>query len=102
MKRSMSATLADVIEHERLRVKDGVTVNLDSQKAFGDMDTELNFIISCLTRELAKSGGPELRSRALNSLLMKMFNNEISAQWGALLKKRVKATQMYNYYTQKS
>jgi hypothetical protein len=59
MKRSMSATLADVIEHERLRVKDGVTVNLDSQKAFGDMDTELNFIISCLTRELASKSSPQ-------------------------------------------
>jgi|JI6StandDraft_1071083.scaffolds.fasta_scaffold02819_12 hypothetical protein len=38
-KKSMSFTFGDVIEHEKLRIKDGVTVNLDSQKAYGDMDT---------------------------------------------------------------
>ena len=55
-KKSQTYTFGEMIEHEKLRLKDGVTVNMDSQKAFGEMDTELNFIISCLTRELARNG----------------------------------------------
>lgn len=57
-------------------MRDGIIVNLDSQKAYGEMDTELNFIITCLTRELAISGEkPAFKSRALNGLLTRMYNN---------------------------
>jgi hypothetical protein len=90
-KQPSGLTFGELIETERLKLRDGIIVNLDTQKAYGEMDTELNFVVTCLTRELAVSGEkPAQRSRALNNLLVKMYNNEITAQWGQILKKRVK------------
>lgn len=103
LKKSQSFTFGDIIEYEKLRIKDGVTINLDTQKVYGDMDTELNYIITWLTRELARSGDkPEFRCRALKTVLTKIFTNELTEQWAMLLKNRLKQTQMYNYYTQQS
>ncbi len=94
-------TLADLLERDKLSVQEGIVVNLDAQKAYGNLDSELNFIASWLTRQLARSGQKaQGRSRFLNSLLQKTYTNEINAEWSTRLKQRLKQTQLYSYYTQ--
>lgn len=100
-KRSSTIGFAELIEMEKLKIHGGVVVNLDTHRVFGELDNGLNYIASKLTSELSRRGEKiESRNNLLNSLLGKVYANELNVDWAVVLKTKIKETQMYCYYTQ--